>query len=136
MLNLSNLIKNKNDMILVYNSKLGTLQKRLDMKKVETTILETKIEEKERMGKERLQQLGITNLAINNLYERVSERPNVKKLEMINNLFKPEDHEQSDKKNSSASSNSIKSINEKLLLIMNRVLDLDQIVCKIEQQKK
>ncbi|KAJ3415382.1 hypothetical protein HDV05_005119 [Chytridiales sp. JEL 0842] len=71
---LASLIKDKNDMILVYNSKLGTQQKRLDKLKQESAYMEQKIEERDRTGKERLRILSETKLAINNIFDRVANR--------------------------------------------------------------
>ncbi|KAJ3101996.1 hypothetical protein HDU97_000909 [Phlyctochytrium planicorne] len=50
---LAELIKEKNDLILVYNSKLGTQQKRLDKLKLESAYTEQKLEERDNTGKER-----------------------------------------------------------------------------------
>jgi peptidoglycan hydrolase CwlO-like protein len=51
---LQELIKEKNDEILVYNSTLGTHQKRLDKMKQHCANLEQKQEERDRTGKERV----------------------------------------------------------------------------------
>ncbi|KAJ3061895.1 hypothetical protein HDU98_002218 [Podochytrium sp. JEL0797] len=68
---LAALIKNKNDLILVYNSKLGTQQKYLDKLKQESAYKEQRIEERDKTGKERSRTIGETKLAINNLYDRI-----------------------------------------------------------------
>ncbi|KAJ3192556.1 hypothetical protein HK101_006323 [Irineochytrium annulatum] len=68
---LAELIKEKNDQILVYNSKLGTQQKRLDILKLESAYIEQKLEERDNTGKERMRMLGETKLAIHNIYERI-----------------------------------------------------------------
>lgn len=51
---LQELIKEKNDQILVYNSTLGTQQKKLDKIKQQCANLEQKQEERDRTGKERV----------------------------------------------------------------------------------
>ncbi len=51
---LKGLVKEKNDLILVYNSKLGSKQKILDKLKKETAYLEEGIEERDNTGKERV----------------------------------------------------------------------------------
>ncbi|KAG4099096.1 hypothetical protein H8356DRAFT_1290790 [Neocallimastix lanati (nom. inval.)] len=66
--------KNKNNMILVYNSQLDSLQKKYDMKKTNCAYLEQHIQEQNRLNKERLRILGEAKLAINNLYERAESR--------------------------------------------------------------
>ncbi|KAI9343424.1 hypothetical protein DFJ73DRAFT_841517 [Zopfochytrium polystomum] len=71
---LSDLVKEKNDQILVYNSQLGTQQKKLDKQKQESAYLEQRLEERDRSGKERMRILGEAKLAINNLYSRVLTR--------------------------------------------------------------
>ncbi|KAJ3032618.1 hypothetical protein HDV00_007312 [Rhizophlyctis rosea] len=68
---LAGLIKAKNDLILVYNSTLGTQQKKLDKLKQECAYLEQRLEERDNTGKERLRILSETKLAINNIFDRV-----------------------------------------------------------------
>ncbi|KAJ3232134.1 hypothetical protein HDU81_003282 [Chytriomyces hyalinus] len=68
---LNALIKSKNDLILVYNSKLGTQQKDLDKMKLESAYKEQRIEERDKTGKERSRMIGETKLAINNIYDRI-----------------------------------------------------------------
>ncbi|KAJ3010705.1 UNVERIFIED_CONTAM: hypothetical protein HDU68_002013 [Siphonaria sp. JEL0065] len=68
---LAALIKNKNDLILVYNSQLGTQQKYLDKLKQESAYKEQRIEERDKTGKERSRMIGETKLAINNIYDRI-----------------------------------------------------------------
>lgn len=51
---LQGLVKEKNDLILVYNSKLGMRQKTLDKLKLETAYLEEGLEERDNTGKERV----------------------------------------------------------------------------------
>lgn len=51
---LQGLIKEKNDMIMVYNSKLGTKQKMLDKLKQETAYAEEELEKKTSLGKEQV----------------------------------------------------------------------------------
>ncbi|KAJ3216107.1 hypothetical protein HDU67_009908 [Dinochytrium kinnereticum] len=68
---LTELIKEKNDLILVYNSKLGIQQKRLDKLKLESAYTEQKLEERDNTGKERMRLLGETKLAIHNIFERI-----------------------------------------------------------------
>ncbi|KAJ3056004.1 hypothetical protein HK097_008493 [Rhizophlyctis rosea] len=76
---LAGLIKAKNDLILVYNSTLGTQQKKLDQLKQECAYLEQRLEERDNTGKERaslnhldkLRILSETKLAINNIFDRV-----------------------------------------------------------------
>ncbi|KAI9331078.1 hypothetical protein BDR26DRAFT_938572 [Obelidium mucronatum] len=68
---LTALIKNKNDLILVYNSQLGTQQKYLDKLKQESAYKEQRIEERDKTGKERSRMIGETKLAINNIYDRI-----------------------------------------------------------------
>ncbi|KAI8615429.1 hypothetical protein BC830DRAFT_298727 [Chytriomyces sp. MP71] len=68
---LTELVKNKNDTILVYNSKLGTQQKYLDKLKQESAYTEQRIEERDKTGKERSRMIGETKLAINNIFDRI-----------------------------------------------------------------
>lgn len=51
---LNNLIKDKNDLILVSNSKLGSKQKMLDKLKKECAYLEESLQERDNTGKERV----------------------------------------------------------------------------------
>ncbi|KAI8922618.1 hypothetical protein BC831DRAFT_474976 [Entophlyctis helioformis] len=75
---LAGLIKEKNDLILVYNSKLGTQQKYLDKLKQDCAYLEQRLEERDNTGKERMRILSETKLAIDDLYDRISTRSRVK----------------------------------------------------------
>ncbi|KAJ1553314.1 hypothetical protein HK096_008338 [Nowakowskiella sp. JEL0078] len=68
---LTELVKEKNDLILVYNSTLGTQKKKYDKLKQECAYLEQKIEERDNTGKERMRILGETKMAINNLHDRL-----------------------------------------------------------------
>ncbi|KAI8826081.1 uncharacterized protein EV422DRAFT_563890 [Fimicolochytrium jonesii] len=72
---LGELVKEKNDLILVQNSTLGTQQKRLDQLKQECAYLEQRLEERDNTGKERMRMLSETKLAINNIYDRIGLRP-------------------------------------------------------------
>ena len=51
---LQGLVKEKNDMIMVYNSKLGSRQKMFDKLKQETAYAEEALEQKTNLGKERV----------------------------------------------------------------------------------
>ena len=51
---LQGLVKEKNDIIMVYNSKLGSKQKLLDKLKQETAYAEEELEKKTNLGKERV----------------------------------------------------------------------------------
>ena len=51
---LSDLVKKKNDLILVSNSTLGSQQKKLDKLKSETAYLEQRLEEHDNIGKMRV----------------------------------------------------------------------------------
>lgn len=51
---LQGLIKDKNNLILVYNSKLGTKQKTLDKLKQESAYIQERLEERDNTGKERV----------------------------------------------------------------------------------
>ncbi|KAJ3151414.1 hypothetical protein HDU86_006114 [Geranomyces michiganensis] len=72
---LGELVKDKNDLILVHNSTLGTQQKRLDRIKQECAYLEQRLEERDNTGKERMRMLSESKLAINNIFNRISLRP-------------------------------------------------------------
>ncbi|KAJ3156359.1 hypothetical protein HDU89_004141 [Geranomyces variabilis] len=72
---LGELVKDKNDLILVHNSTLGTQQKRLDRIKQECAYLEQRLEERDNTGKERMRMLSESKLAINNIFDRISLRP-------------------------------------------------------------
>ncbi|ORX85618.1 hypothetical protein BCR32DRAFT_290602 [Anaeromyces robustus] len=67
-------IKDKNNMILVYNSQLDSLQKKYDSMKTDCAYLEQHIQEQNKLNKERMRVLGEAKLAINNLYERAESR--------------------------------------------------------------
>ncbi|KAJ3387123.1 hypothetical protein HDU84_001032 [Entophlyctis sp. JEL0112] len=62
----------KNDLILVYNSKLGTQQKHLDKLKQEVAYAEQRIAERDKTSKERSRMIGETKLAINNIFDRIA----------------------------------------------------------------
>ncbi|EPZ35974.1 hypothetical protein ROZALSC1DRAFT_26493 [Rozella allomycis CSF55] len=62
------------DQVLVYNSKLGFFQKRLEKLKQETTNLELKIQERDSSNKRRHRVVSETTMAIDNLYSRVGVR--------------------------------------------------------------
>jgi len=66
--------KDKNNMILVYNSQLDSLQKKYDQTKINSAYLEQHIQEQNKLNKERMRILGEAKLAINNLYERAESR--------------------------------------------------------------
>eukprot|EP00833_Pecoramyces_ruminatium_P003161 jgi/Orpsp1_1/1177193/evm.model.c7180000060521.1 len=66
--------KDKNNLILVYNSQLDSLQKKYDMTKTNCAYLEQHIQEQNKLNKERMRILGEAKLAINNLYERAESR--------------------------------------------------------------
>jgi chromosome segregation ATPase len=51
---LQGLIKENNDLILVYNSKLGSKQKTLDKLKQESAYIQESLEERDNTGKERV----------------------------------------------------------------------------------
>ncbi|KAI8907472.1 hypothetical protein DFJ77DRAFT_180125 [Powellomyces hirtus] len=74
---LGELVKDKNDLILVHNSTLGTQQKRLDKLKQECAYLEQRLEERDNTGKERMRMLSESKLAINNIFDRISLRPSL-----------------------------------------------------------
>ncbi|EGF78277.1 hypothetical protein BATDEDRAFT_26838 [Batrachochytrium dendrobatidis JAM81] len=74
---LAGLIKDKNDLILVYNSKLGTQQKYLDKIKQNSAYLEQRIEERDNSSKERMRIISETKLAIDDLYDRIAVRSRV-----------------------------------------------------------
>ncbi|KAH9268172.1 hypothetical protein BASA84_000367 [Batrachochytrium salamandrivorans] len=69
---LTGLIKDKNDLILVYNSKLGTQQKYLDKLRQDCAYLEQRLEERDSTSKERMRILSEIKLAIDNLYDRIA----------------------------------------------------------------
>nr|KAJ3423112.1 hypothetical protein HK105_003137 [Polyrhizophydium stewartii] len=71
---LAGLIKEKNDLILVFNSKLGTQQKHLDKLKLDCAYLEQRLEERDNTSKERMRILSETKLAIDDLFDRISVR--------------------------------------------------------------
>ncbi|KAJ1501462.1 hypothetical protein HMI54_006033 [Coelomomyces lativittatus] len=102
---LSELVKLKNDRVLVYNSQMGALQKRLDRAKTEATRIETMVGEKILSGKTRMRMLSETKLAISNVYMRMGGRNNV------------QDHS---------------TLSEKLTAIQERILDLAHIASKVE----
>jgi peptidoglycan hydrolase CwlO-like protein len=55
---LQGLIKDKNNLILVYNSKLGAKQKSLDKLKQESAYIEESLEERDNTGKERVYKIN------------------------------------------------------------------------------
>ncbi|KNE72379.1 hypothetical protein AMAG_16864 [Allomyces macrogynus ATCC 38327] len=107
---LNDLIKQKNDRILVYNSQLGALQKRLDKAKAESARVENMVAESVLSGKARMRNLSETKLAINNIYSRLGTRQGQTVLSEASSQFA-----------------------EKLAAIQDRVLDLAQIAAKAEQ---
>ncbi|KNE68111.1 hypothetical protein AMAG_13282 [Allomyces macrogynus ATCC 38327] len=107
---LNDLIKQKNDRILVYNSQLGALQKRLDKAKAESARVENMVAESVLSGKARMRNLSETKLAINNIYSRLGTRQGQTVLSDASSQFA-----------------------EKLAAIQDRVLDLAQIAAKAEQ---
>jgi hypothetical protein len=63
---LQGLVKEKNDLILVYNSKLGTKQKHLDKLKKDTAYIEEGLEERDNTGKEQVIDVDIDAYPIRN----------------------------------------------------------------------
>ncbi|KAG5455895.1 MAG: hypothetical protein BJ554DRAFT_4523 [Olpidium bornovanus] len=63
---LTEMVKEKNDKVLVANSEMGTAQKILDKRKLDCAYVEQKLEERDRTGK--------TRAPIDNIYDRVGVR--------------------------------------------------------------
>ena len=64
-------------MILVYNSKLGTMQKHYDKIKQDTAYLEQRLQERDNTMKERMRMLSESKLAIDDLFDRITNRSHV-----------------------------------------------------------
>ncbi|ORZ34725.1 hypothetical protein BCR44DRAFT_33553 [Catenaria anguillulae PL171] len=116
---LNDLLKQKNDRILVYNSQLGALQKRLDRAKAESARVEALVAQTLSSGKERMRTLSETKLAINNIY-RIG-------LVRNSNLSVPTNAPPVVLLPDSS------AFSEKLAVIQDRVLDMTQIATKAEQ---
>ncbi|KAI9104799.1 hypothetical protein DFS34DRAFT_213884 [Phlyctochytrium arcticum] len=157
---LTDLVKEKNDWILVYNSTLGTLQKRLDERRLECAYVEQRLEERDNTGKERMRMLSETKLAINNIYDRVLVRafPHHLHVTQVTNgqqqaLSQQQQLQQQvtgtlqnaqaqqeteavlamQAARDAAMDNSAKALAERLHAIMDRVLDLQHIAQRAEQ---
>ncbi|KAI8909721.1 hypothetical protein EDD86DRAFT_247071 [Gorgonomyces haynaldii] len=102
---LAALVKEKNDLILVYNSKLGTQQKHLDKLKQDCAYYQQRIEERDNTL---MRLLSATKLAIDDLYDRCTRK--------IARSAEPLDDHVSDSQE--------RSLSEKLHTIQFRVLDL------------
>ncbi|KND05092.1 uncharacterized protein SPPG_00766 [Spizellomyces punctatus DAOM BR117] len=132
------LVKEKNDLILVYNSTLGTLQKRLDRLKQECAYLEQRLEERDNTGKERMRMLSETKLAINNIYDRVGLRPHQQTQHHHHDGGAPPQGTthimpQQPQQELVNIDNSAKALAERLHAIQDRVLDLQHIAQRAEQ---
>jgi CRISPR/Cas system-associated endoribonuclease Cas2 len=106
------LSKEKSDLILVFNSKLGAQQKYLDGLKHDVVYEEQKIEERDSTTRERMCLLSETKLAIDDLYDRCTKR---------SMLVVDQSRDEG------VSSNVDKSWTEKLHTLQFRVLDLQGI---------
>ncbi|KAJ3269894.1 Coiled-coil domain-containing protein 42 [Terramyces sp. JEL0728] len=117
------LVKERNDLIMVYNSKLGTRQKTLDKLKQESAYLEEGLEERDNTGKERLRMLSETKLAIDDLYERIKDQNKMRVL-----TARKVDLDQTENLGDySSKSTDLKSWLDKLHALQFRVLDLQDI---------
>ncbi|KAI9009606.1 hypothetical protein BC832DRAFT_551910 [Gaertneriomyces semiglobifer] len=140
------LVKEKNDLILVYNSTLGTQQKRLDRLKQECAFLEQRLEERDNTGKERMRMLGETKLAINNIYDRVGLRPHKiqaapavqppvlgRKTSVLPEGVPLAPAASQVSVSRDYADNSAKALSDRLHAIQERVLDLQHIAQRAEQ---
>ncbi|KAI8848082.1 hypothetical protein BC829DRAFT_475298 [Chytridium lagenaria] len=142
---LAELIKEKNDLILVYNSKLGMQQKRLDKLKLESAYTEQKLEERDNTGKERGTTLTNTKPAfvvtvtandsnIGNNPRPSNVNPNPTGLgQLPAALTTLNSYTSNPLPGTRDSDNSIRSLTEKLHIIQERLLDLQHITSKAEQ---
>ncbi|KAL7746545.1 hypothetical protein RI367_008072 [Sorochytrium milnesiophthora] len=105
---LNDIMKMKSDTILVYNSQLGALQKKLDKVKAESAKMEHMVSEAIKTRKTRMLVLSETKLAINNIYQRVAAST------------------------SRTANDAAVSLTDKLTAIQDRILDLSQISAKVE----
>ncbi|KAJ3125347.1 hypothetical protein HK098_000354 [Nowakowskiella sp. JEL0407] len=152
------LVKEKNDLILVYNSTLGTQQKKFDKLKQECAYMEQKQEERDNTGKERMRLIGETKMAINNLHDRlglnthmqlskviansntVTQQQNLPALTQTATANLPSNTNTpglgqiplSEKGNAHYEQESAKALTDKLHAIMERFIDLQQISQKAE----
>ncbi|KAJ3326349.1 Coiled-coil domain-containing protein 42 [Boothiomyces sp. JEL0866] len=117
------LVKERNDLIMVYNSKLGMRQKTLDKLKQESAYLEEGLEERDNTGKERLRMLSETKLAIDDLYERIKDQNKMRVLTA--RKIEPDQSESSG--DFMSKSTDLKSWLDKLHALQFRVLDLQDI---------
>lgn len=75
---LSEMAKERNNQLLVYNSQLGSRQQQLEDLKLHVTLLEAKAEEIDKRGIWKMTVLTQTKLAIDNLYTRIKTKQNEK----------------------------------------------------------
>ncbi|KAI8809112.1 hypothetical protein BJ742DRAFT_250655 [Cladochytrium replicatum] len=149
---LAELVKEKNDLILVYNSTLGIQQKKLDKLKQDTAYMEQRLEERDNSGKERMRILGETKLAINNIYDRLGVGKSVTaggtNMPLLPPVIGPNLSQGNDvlagwrnalsvpqggNDASAADKDNSKGLTEKLYAIQERVLDLQHVTAKVEQ---
>ncbi|KAJ3257204.1 Coiled-coil domain-containing protein 42 [Boothiomyces macroporosus] len=116
------LVKERNDLIMVYNSKLGMRQKTLDKLKQESAYLEEGLEERDNTGKERLRMLSETKLAIDDLYERIKDQNKMRVL-----TARKVELDQPEASGDMSKSAGLKSWLDKLHALQFRVLDLQDI---------
>ncbi|KAI9223937.1 hypothetical protein BC828DRAFT_374708 [Blastocladiella britannica] len=139
---LNDLLKLKNNRILVYNSQLGALQKRLDRGKAESARVEAMVAQTLSSGKARMRILSETKLAINNIYRISQTRVNgsgVSAIQASTTGAGP-----SPAQSGTGAGNAPGgpgqpllgdggAFHEKLAAIMDRVLDMTQVVEKADQ---
>ncbi|KAI9203218.1 uncharacterized protein BJ171DRAFT_511159 [Polychytrium aggregatum] len=145
---LAELIKDKQDLILVFNSQLGTQQKKYDSLKQHCAYLAEKLEERDKTGKERMRTLGEAKLAIFNIFDRISVR--IQKPTRTNFLNAPNSENNNAASGADAQMASSpmttmplssvhtkadisKVFSEKLHAIQERIIDLQHIIQKAEQ---
>ncbi|KAI8899896.1 hypothetical protein BC833DRAFT_584009 [Globomyces pollinis-pini] len=119
------LVKEKNDLIMVFNSKLGTRQKTLDKLKQESAYLEEGLEHRDNTGKERMRMLSETKLAIDDLYERIKDQN--KKRVLTTTEKETTDPTSTEHGTLVKGSSNLKSWLDKLHALQYRVLDLQDI---------
>jgi hypothetical protein len=89
---LNALLESKDDQMLMFNSQLGTGQKKMDKVKAQTAQLEQRADEKGRSGVLKLKTLSEAMLAIDNLYTRVLHSFNLVAVAKASNMPVPSQH--------------------------------------------
>ncbi|KAJ3343510.1 hypothetical protein HDU93_008169 [Gonapodya sp. JEL0774] len=119
---LSYLLKEKSDTILVYNSTLGTLQKRLDAMKGENASVEAKVNDRDRAAKHKVRLCGPPMTSQGNINGKRRK------------VALPVAPRARTAPTGASTDDSLKALLEKLTAIRDRLIDLQIIVKTLEEE--